>query len=190
MKEIFARIDRAWAKLIWLLMGAAAAYIGLMLLSILYITIFRTAGWNYSPISFVLIEYGFVYMLFLGSPWLIRNRGHVYIEMLTAALSAPSRVYLSRLITLCCATICFIWAWYSGQLVYEEYTNDVYDELRTQFDIYRWIITIAFPLGFLLMGIEFIRFLFLKEPMHQGIAGIASEHAEIEEQKALAAGRR
>ena len=176
------RIDRIWEALLWLLMAAAAAYVGLMLVLIVYITVFRSLGWTYASYAFVLIEYGFVYTLFLGSPWLIRRRGHVYIEMLTAALSGRWREALSRLIVMICAAVCLIWAWYSGHLAYEDFVNVTYDELRGQYDIKRWVITIAFPIGFFLMGIEFLRFAFVREPMHGGKAGIASERAEIEEQ--------
>ena len=187
---MFERIDRAWARLLWLLMAAAATYIGAILVLIIYITVCRTAGWSYESLAFVAIEYGFVYTLFLGSPWLIRHRGHVYIEMLTAALSARRREVLSRLIAALAAAICLIWAWYSGKLAYLDFTDVIYDELRGQYDIKRWIITVSFPVGFFLMGIEFLRFVFTRAPMHGGMAGIASERAEIEQQQAIAAGRR
>lgn len=182
-------VSRVWAALLWALMAAAAAYIGAMLVLIVYVTVCRTAGWGYEPASFVVIEYGFIYILFLGSPWLVRQRGHVYIEMLTAALSERRRAVLSRTIAALAAATCLIWAWYSGKLAYSDMVNVVYDELRGQYDLKRWIITSSFPAGFFLMGLEFLRFVFLSEPMHGGMAGIASERAEIEQQRAAAAGR-
>lgn len=184
---MIAAIDRIWGGLLWLLMALAAIYIGLMLVSIVYMTVFRSMGWEYTGYAFVFIEYGFIYTLFLGSPWLIRHRGHVYIEMLTAALSPRWRGLLSRLIATACAVTCLIWAWYSGHLAYDDYLNETYDELRAQFDILRWMTTIAFPVGFSLMGVEFLRFVFARLPMHAGVAGVASERSELEEQqKALA----
>ena len=182
-------VGRAWSGVLWLLMAAAALYIGAILVLIVYLTIFRTAGWSYSPYAFMLIEYGFIYTLFLGSPWLIRHRGHVYIEMLTAALSPRWRAVLSRLVAGVCAAVCLIWAWYSGHLAYDDYVNVTYDELRSQVDVPRWVSTIAFPAGFLLMGVEFLRYVVARRPMHGGVAGIASERAEIEEHR-IAAPRR
>ncbi len=183
-------LARAWAGLLRLLMAAAAVYIGAILVLIVYVTVCRTAGWAYESASFVVIEYGFVYILFLGSPWLVRQRGHVYIEMLTAALPPRRRAALSRLIAAVAAATCLLWAWYSGKLAYLDMVGIVYDELRGQYDLKRWIITSAFPAGFFLMGVEFLRFVFTRDPMHGGIAGIASERAEIEQQQAFAAGRR
>ena len=187
--HLICALDRLWGRLLWLLMAATAAYIGLIMVAIVYQTVFRSMGWSYTPFAFIFIEYGFVYALFLGSPWLIRQRGHIYIELLTAAIGDGARNVLSRIIVLACAAICFVWVWYSWKLFAEQAADPMaFDELRAQFDIRVWIGTIAFPLGFLLMGIEFLRFAFTRETMHAGIAGVASDRAELEEhQRNLAA---
>jgi len=173
-------LDKLWGHLLWGLMAVAALYIGFIMLAIIYQTVFRTLGWDYSPLGFVIIEYGFVYALFLGSPYLVRNRGHIYIEILTAWLSPAMRSVLSRLIVIVCALTCLIWAWYSWRLLVEQYDDPMaYDNLRAQHDIRTWLGTVAFPFGFVLMAIEFLRFAVLPQPMHQGLAGIASEREEL-----------
>ena len=58
-----------------------------------------------------------------------------------------------------------------------------FDELRAQLEIKSWVAMISFPLGFLFMGIEFARFVVLREPMHVGEAGVASDRTELEETK-------
>ena len=83
---VLRAVDRTWAGLLWVMMALAALYVGFIMLAIVYVTIFRSAGWDYNQFVFTLIEYGFLYILFLGSPWLVRTRGHVYIELLTAAV--------------------------------------------------------------------------------------------------------
>ena len=165
-------------------MAVTAIYIGLIMVAIVYQTVFRTMGWSYTPYAFTFIEYGFVYCLFTGSPWLIRQRGHIYIELLTAAIPDRPRQVLSRIIVLVCAAICLIWVWYSGKLFLEQWNDPLaYDELRAQFNIRTWIGTVAFPIGFLLMAIEFLRLAVTHEPMHVGIAGVASDRIELEETK-------
>lgn len=165
-------------------MAVAAVYIGLIMVSIIYITSFRFFGIDYNAYTTTFIEYGFVYILFLGSPWMIRTRGHVFIEMLTAAVSPRVRNVLSRIIALAATIVCFIWAWYTWQLLIER-LDDVmaFDELRAQLDIRLWVSTLAFPIGFFMMGVEFTRFIFGRETMHTGLAGIASDHVELEETK-------
>ena len=50
----------------------------------------------------------------------------------------------------------------------EQYDDPMsYDELRAQFDIRSWVGTAAFPFGFLLMGIEFSRFIFSRADAHR-----------------------
>ncbi len=175
-------LDRLWARLLWLLMAAAAVYVGMIMVMIVYVTVFRTAGWSYTPYANISIEYGFIYILFLGSPWLIRTRAHIYIEILTAMIPEAARRALSRGIVIVCAVICFVWAWYTGQLFAEHWGDSMaFDELRAQFDLRLWIGTLPFPLGFFLMGVEFLRFVFTEQPMHAGLAGVASDRTELEE---------
>jgi len=181
---VLTLIDRIWGGLLWALMGLASIYVGLIMVAIIYMTTSRFFGFTYNQFTFTFIEYGFLYILFLGSPWLVRNRGHVYIEMLTAAVPDRIRVILSRMIAIVAAVTCLIWTWYTWQIFLERWDDGMlFDELRAQLDIRLWVSTLAFPLGFFLMGVEFVRFVFTKEPMHTGLAGIGSDHAELEETK-------
>ncbi len=175
-------LDRAWAGLLWAMMALAALYIGFIMLAIVYMTIFRSAGWAYNQFVFTLIEYGFLYILFLGSPWLVRTRGHVYIELLTAAVPERSRKALSRSIALLCAAICLVWVWYTWG-IFVEHAEDplAFDELRDDRGMRLWTITIAYPVGFLFMAVEFLRYVFGRQTMHSGEAGVGNERAELEE---------
>lgn len=188
---VLKAVDRLWGRLLWLLMAIAALYVGAIMLLIVYVTVFRSVGWSYSPLANVAIEYGFVYILFLGSPHLVRQRGHIYIELLTAAIPERPRLWLSRGIVLAGAIVCFVWTWYTWTLFVERWNDAMsFDELRAQFNIRLWLSTIPFPIGFFLMGLEFLRFVFTAEPMHVGIAGVASDRVELEEQKRDLAGAR
>ena len=184
MVQFLKKIDRAWEGLLWLLMAIASVYVGLIMVAIIYITTFRFFGVSYNLYTTTFIEYGFVYVMFLGSPWMVGNRGHVFIEMLTAAVPPRVRDILSRLIAFAAAAVCLIWAWYTWIIFLERFEDTMlFDERRAQLDIRLWVSTVAFPFGFLLMGIEFARFIFTAETMHIGLAGIASERVELEETK-------
>jgi len=66
--SVLKAVDRLWGRLLWLLMAIAALYVGAIMVMIVYVTVFRAAGWSYTPFANIAIEYGFVYILFLGSP--------------------------------------------------------------------------------------------------------------------------
>ena len=59
-------LDRLWARLLWTLMAAASVYVGMIMVLIVYVTVFRTVGWPYTPYANIAIEYGFIYILFLS----------------------------------------------------------------------------------------------------------------------------
>ena len=179
---VLRAVDRAWAGLLWAMMALAAAYVGFIMVAIVYVTIFRSAGWAYNQFVFTLIEYGFLYILFLGSPWLVRTRGHVYIELLTAAVPERSRAVLSRAIAAICAAICLIWVWYTWGIFLEHLEDTLaFDELRDDRGMRLWTTTIVYPVGFLFMAVEFLRFVFGPRTMHSGEAGVGNERIELEE---------
>lgn len=166
--SIFQIIDRYYTLALRIMMGAAAAYIGLMMATIVYFTVFRAVGLPYSDYSHTVIEYGFIYVLMLGTPWLVRTRGHVYIELVTGALSPRGRNIWSRVVAGLSAVVCLVLGWYTGVLTVHDFINSEYDQLRGQLDIQRWIVIGAMPIGFGLMGIEFLRYVFGPRPMHTG----------------------
>lgn len=144
--------------LVWL-MVAIVASVGM-----------RNAGMQPFAWLFTSTEYALLYMTMLGAPWLVRRRGHVHIELLTAALPEGLRRIVSRTVAAACVVVCAYLAFKGAQLVQ---TN----VLRNDFDVRayffpRWLLTIAFPIGFGLMAIEFLRFVFGRELMHTGEAGI------------------
>lgn len=164
-------IDTYYARLLRGMAALAAIYLGLMMVAIVYSVLFRSLGLGYSSYSFVFIEYGFIYTLMLGAPWLVRIRGHVYIEIVTAAVSPPTRNILSRIVAALCCLVCAVLAFYAGALALEDYSLGELD-VRGSRDIPRWIVTGAMPVGFGLMSVEFLRFVFGRENMHTGQAGV------------------
>jgi TRAP-type C4-dicarboxylate transport system permease small subunit len=130
----------------------------------------RNAGVQPFAWLFTSTEYAVLYMTMLGAPWLVRRRGHVHIELLTAALPETPRRILSRLVALACVIVCGWLAWRGVLLVQTNIARMDYD-VRAYF-FPRWMLTIAFPVGFGLMAVEFARFALGREVLHTGQAGI------------------
>lgn len=170
--EIVKTIGRWYARLLTAMLWLAAIYVGLMMVAIVYFTSMRSLGIPYSSYTFTFIEFGFIYALMLGAPRLVRDRGHVYIELITAAVPAKVRIAMSRGVALLCFAICGVLAWYTGVQAYTEMVGGVFDELRADQGIPRWTVIIAMPVGFGLMAIEFMRYVFADEPFHTGRPGV------------------
>jgi TRAP-type C4-dicarboxylate transport system permease small subunit len=88
---------------------------------------------------------------------------------------ARARNVLSRSVAGLSALTCLVLAWYTGVLTFEDFTGNRYDELRAQLDLKRWIVMVSMPIGFGLMGIEFLRYVFGRQILHTGKAGLAGE---------------
>ena len=141
-----------------------------LMLSVITSVLMRNAGLQPFAWLFTSAEYGLLYITMLGAPWLVREKGHVHIELVTAALPKGLRQIVSRAVAAACVLVCVILAWKGAELVLTNIERGDYDTRAYYYP--RWMLTIAFPLSFGLMAIEFSRFVFGSELMHSGEAGI------------------
>ena len=148
---------------------AAATLIWLMV-SVVTSVAMRNLGIQPFAWLFTSSEYGLLYMTMLGAPWLVREKGHVHIELVTAALPDHLRKIVSRIIAAACVFVSLILAYYGLELFLTNIERNDYD-VRAYF-YPRWMLTISFPIAFSIMAIEFGRFVFGPELMHSGEAGI------------------
>ena len=141
-----------------------------LMVAIVWSVTMRNLGMQPHAWLFTSTEYGVFYMTMLGAPWLVRRRGHVHIELVTAALPAPLRRIVSRAVAALCVVVCGYLAWRGYLLVQTNIARMDFD-VRAYF-YPRWMLTIAFPVSFGLMAVEFARFAIGPELMHSGEAGI------------------
>lgn len=157
----------------WILYGmaliAGAGLVWLMIAVIVSVGM-RNIGMQPYAWLFTSTEYAMLYITMLGAPWLVREKGHVHIELVTAVLPPFMRRVISRAVALSCVIVSLILAWKGYDLVQTNLARNDYD-VRAYF-FPRWILTISFPICFGLMAIEFSRFVFGEELMHSGEAGI------------------
>lgn len=157
-------------KLINLLAILAGIYLVVIMFGIVFQATARSLGYSGSSHVFTFTEFGLLYIAMAASPWLVRTRGHVYIELLTAAVPNAVRPWLSRLVTLLCVIVCLFMVWYGIQstlLAFERGDADM-----RSIDMPRWLLLISIPICFGLMAIQFARFTFGAEVMHRGEAGV------------------
>ncbi|MEM7696663.1 MAG: TRAP transporter small permease [Pseudomonadota bacterium] len=162
-------LARAYDAILTAMAVAAGLTLVWLMVAVIISVAMRNAGVQPFAWLFVSTEYGLLYMTMLGAPWLVRKRGHVHIELLTAALPDGARTLLSRAVALACVAVCALLAVKGAELVATNLERGDYD-VRAYF-YPRWLLTIAFPLSFGLMAIEFARFV-VGPVMHSGEAGI------------------
>ena len=141
-----------------------------LMVSVITSVLMRNFGLQPFAWLFTSAEYGLLYMTMLGAPWLVREKGHVHIELVTAALPPNWRQVVSRAVAAACVLVCLALAWKGADLVMTNLERGDFDTRAYYFP--RWMLTIAFPLSFGLMSVEFARFVFGPDLMHSGEAGI------------------
>src|SRR6056297_3037826 len=141
-----------------------------LMVSILISVTMRNLGLQPFAWLFLSGEYGLFYLTMLGAPWLVRKRGHVHVELVTAMLPGPAQRLLSRAVAAACVAVCLILAWKGWDLAMQNLARTDFD-VRAYFTP-KWWLTIAFPVSFGLMAVEFARFVFGRQLMHSGEAGI------------------
>ena len=117
----------------------------------------RNLGYQSSAHFFTFSEYALLLIPCLGAPWLVREKGHVYVEIVLMYLDADRRRIAMRLIGVLCVAVCLALAWYGGEVT-------VLSFMRNDMDVRslvmpRWMLVGFIPLSFGMMAIEFIRFM-------------------------------
>ena len=163
-------VIRAYDALLYSMAFIAAVSLVWLMVSVVVSVAMRNFGLQPFAWLFTSAEYGLLYMTMLGAPWLVRERGHVHIELVTAVLPPAVRRVVSRGVALACVAVSLALAWYGLQLFLTNIERNDFD-VRAYF-YPRWMLTITFPIAFSLMAIEFARFVFGSELLHSGEAGI------------------
>lgn len=163
-------ITKSYRVLLYAMAYVAGATLVWLMVAVIASVVMRNLGIQPFAWLFTSTEYGLLYMTMLGAPWLVREKGHVHIELVTSALPEKSRRMVSRLVALACVLVCAILAWKGVELLLTNLERGDFDTRAYYYP--RWLLTIAFPLSFGLMAIEFSRFVFGSELMHTGEAGI------------------
>ena len=161
---------KAYRGVLYAMAGIAGAMLVWLMISVITSVMMRNLGMQPFAWLFTSSEYAVLYMTMLGAPWLVREKGHVHIELVTAALPNKARRIVSRIVAILCVLVCVILAWKGLELFLKNIERGDFDTRAYYYP--RWMLTITFPVSFGLMAIEFSHFVFGKDLMHSGEAGI------------------
>jgi TRAP-type C4-dicarboxylate transport system permease small subunit len=107
-------------------------------------------GWVIEIDSYILL-----YICFLVGAWVLREEGHVIIDVLLERLNPRTQSWMNIVTSLVSAGVCFILAWYGAA--------DTWDLLKTnyftptQLEIPKWIINVIIFIGSFFLFIQFLR---------------------------------
>ena len=154
------------------------AYLAGFLMAAMMVVIFldvvlRNLGYQSSAHFFTFTEYALLAVPCLGAPWLVREKGHIYVEILLMYLKPAWRRFLTNAIGVVCIVVCAVLAWYGGDVTIRDFLQSEKD-VRS-LDMPRWIVVGFIPLSFAMMAVEFLRFLARGENFLGSLVGQAEE---------------
>ncbi len=153
MKPIFSAVEHLGRWLSRLTMVLLGFLVVLVVADVAVRTLgLRPLSWASSTAEYILL-----YAAFLPMPYLVRHKGHVFVEFLRAPMSPAVKLAVERFVYLMCIAICIYLAWVATRNGWAAWREGSY-ETRT-FDMPKWLVFLPMALGFWLATIEWLRFL-------------------------------
>jgi C4-dicarboxylate transporter, DctQ subunit len=149
---------RAYDPLIAALAVLAGATIAVAFVLIVVDVLIRSARFNPPPFTIATVEYLLLYFTLFAAPWLVRQKGHVYVDALLTRLSGKPRRAIEKLVYFLCVLGPLVFAGFATQLLVEAFRSGLFEERAI--DIPLWLLYAPMPIGFGLVAVEFARFLF------------------------------
>jgi TRAP-type C4-dicarboxylate transport system permease small subunit len=139
-------------------MAYLAGFLMAAMMTVIFIdVVLRNLGYQSSSHFFTFTEYALLVIPCLGAPWMVREKGHIYVEILLMYLSPRARLLLTMAIGACCVAVCAVLAWYGFGVALTDFLQNEKD-VRS-FDMPRWMVVGFIPLSFAMMAVEFLRFI-------------------------------
>ena len=155
-------------------MAWAAGFLMAAMMVVIFIdVVLRNLGYQSSAHFFTFTEYALLAVPCLGAPWLVREKGHIYVEIFLMALKPRWRAMAVRLIGVVCVVVCAVLAWYGSVVTISDFVQNEKD-VRS-LDMPRWMVVGFIPLSFAMMAVEFLRFLVRGENFLGSVTGQAQE---------------
>jgi TRAP-type C4-dicarboxylate transport system permease small subunit len=148
---------RAYDTLIEAMAWFAGALMAGMFVAIVTDVLLRNIGWQSSAHLFTFTEYALLMVPCFGAPWLVREKGHVFVEVGLNLLAPSARRRALVVIGLFCIAVCLVLAWYGLQVSLRNF--ELNDKDVRSFDAPRWVLVACIPIGFFFMATEFARHL-------------------------------
>ncbi len=122
---------------------------------------FGITPWAYSS---ALVEYGLLWFAMLAAPWLVRIKGHVFIDAVTQMLPPDFQRVLAKVVYVICISASLVFSYFSLQLLIEALGSGEIDTRGE--DMPLWTLLFPLPFCFFLVAVEFGRFLIGLDSMY------------------------
>ncbi|ASV84445.1 tripartite ATP-independent periplasmic transporter, DctQ family [Ochrobactrum quorumnocens] len=164
MSKILRSFTRVYDGLVYSMAWLAGAVIGGTFLAIIVDVLLRNAGLKTPAWTSAFSEYAMLVAAMAAAPLVIRERGHVWVEVITTVTGPRFQRVLGLMVLVLCISISLVMAWYATVMAFDA-------GIRGEVDIRsiimpRWFLYSVLAVGFTLCATEFARFIVRGEDMY------------------------
>jgi TRAP-type C4-dicarboxylate transport system permease small subunit len=114
----------------------------------------KSFDWTWGP-SFEILAYSLVWMTFLGTAAIYRDRGHVVMEAIVQRFSPRVQNVMGLITTIAVMGLCLLLFFFTARVTVEDYQNHFI--LASILNPPKWPIEMVIPISFLALFIQSIR---------------------------------
>ncbi|HHV63567.1 MAG TPA: TRAP transporter small permease [Peptococcaceae bacterium] len=150
-------INRVIDFIINLMAGIAAVIMAALLVGICYATFSRFV-FN-EPLARIveLAAYSLIYITFLAAPWLLKQRGHINVDLILLALKGRAKRGLILFTDFIGAILSAVLFYFSYLITLSNFMNNV--RIMDSSNTPQYLLLIAIPISSFFLAIQFIRFI-------------------------------
>ena len=116
----------------------------------------RIVGLKPPLFTIAVVEYILLWFTMLAAPWLVRIKGHVFIDAVTQFLPAAVKTVTAKITYAICITAATIYCIHAAGLFWVAWIEDKVDVRSV--DMPQWALFGPMPICFLFVAIEFARY--------------------------------
>ncbi|MGI6451257.1 MAG: TRAP transporter small permease [Desulfitobacteriia bacterium] len=150
-------INRVIDFIINLMAGIAAVIMGALLVGICYATFSRFVFNAPLARTVELAAYSLIYITFLAAPWLLRQRGHINVDLILLALKGRAKRGLILFTDIIGTILSIVLFYFSYLITLSNYTDNV--RIMDSSNTPQYLLLIAIPISSLFLAIQFVRFI-------------------------------
>ncbi len=138
------------------IMFYAASGLGSVIFFSVCIELFMRNLFNHPQIwSVEVTEYAMLYITFLGAAWVLKEEGHVRVDILLLLINPKSQALLNSITSILGVIVCAVLVFYGTWSTWLHYQKVLYT--FTAMELLKWPFLIVIPFGSFLLLIQFIR---------------------------------
>ena len=163
---VAARFVRAVDAFSTALAVVAAACLAAAMLIVVYMVIWRATGHStYWEIE--LATYLIVACVLIGSPYCLKTRGHIGVDLVSHLLSPPRALLLERVLAVLGFAVCVYLAWKGLELTLHAFQKN--ETSGSSWDPPRWPFFALMPFGLGLTAVQYLAEMLRDKPVAEAV---------------------